>query len=92
MQAFNALLSKIKQEQFSPFYLLSGTESYYIDAITDALVDQLVTEQSRDFDFTVFYGKDAVTSEIIEQCFSFIIIITLCCYHERQYQPNHQFL
>ncbi|MDO7569413.1 MAG: DNA polymerase III subunit delta, partial [Flavobacteriaceae bacterium] len=66
MQAFNALLSKIKQEQFSPFYLLSGTESYYIDAITDALVDQLVTEQSRDFDFTVFYGKDAVTSEIIE--------------------------
>lgn len=66
MQAFNALLSKIKQKQFSPFYLLSGTESYYIDTITDALVYQLATEQSRDFDFTVFYGKDAVTSEIIE--------------------------
>jgi DNA polymerase III subunit delta len=66
MQAFNTLLSKIKQEQFSPFYLLSGTESYFIDAITNALMDQLVNEQSRDFDFTLFYGKEAISAEIIE--------------------------
>jgi len=66
MQAFHTLLSKIKQEQFSPFYLLSGTEPYYIDTITTELIDKLVNEQSRDFDFTLFYGKEAITAQIIE--------------------------
>ena len=66
MQAFHTLLSKIKQEQFSPFYLLSGTEPYYIDTITTELIDKLVNEQSRDFDFTLFYGKEAITDQIIE--------------------------
>ncbi len=66
MQAFHTLLSKIKHDQFSPFYLLSGTESYYIDAVTNALIEKLVNEQSRDFDYTLFYGKEAAPSEIIE--------------------------
>ena len=66
MQAFHTLLSKIKQDQFSPFYLLSGTESYYIDAVTNVLIKKLVNEQSRDFDFTLFYGKEATPAEIIE--------------------------
>ena len=55
MQAFFTLLSKIEKRQFSPFYLLSGTESYYIDAVLAALISNLVDESSRDFDYTVFY-------------------------------------
>ena len=45
---------------------MSGTESYYIDAVTNALIEKLVNEQSRDFDYTLFYGKEAAPSEIIE--------------------------
>lgn len=66
MQAFFTLLSKIQKEQFSPFYLLSGNEPFYIDAILKALVNKLVDEASKDFDFSQFYGKEAVASEIIE--------------------------
>jgi DNA polymerase III subunit delta len=66
MQAFFTLLSKIEKRQFSPFYLLSGTESYYIDAVLAALISNLVDESSRDFDYTVFYGKEASASDIIE--------------------------
>ncbi|MDA9843834.1 DNA polymerase III subunit delta [Flavobacteriaceae bacterium] len=66
MQAFFTLLSKIEKQQFSPFYLLSGTESYYIDAVLAALISKLVDESSRDFDFTLFFGKEASSSEIIE--------------------------
>lgn len=66
MQAFFTLLSKIQKEQFSPVYLLSGNESFYIDAILKALTDKLVHEASKDFDYSLFYGKEAQASEIIE--------------------------
>ena len=66
MQAFFTLLSKIHKNIFSPFYLLSGTESYYINAILSALTSKLVQETNRDFDYTLFFGKDANTSKIIE--------------------------
>jgi len=56
MQAFFTLLSKIQKEEFSPFYLLSGNESFYIDAILKALTNKLVNEASSDFD----------SSEIVE--------------------------
>ena len=58
MQAFFSLLSKIKKEQFSPLYLLSGTESFYIDTILKSLINKLVDETSKAFDFTQFYGKE----------------------------------
>ncbi len=66
MQGFFTLLSKIQKNQFSPFYLLSGTESYYIDAILAALTSKLVEESYRDFDYTVFFGKEANISKILE--------------------------
>ena len=55
MQAFFTLLSKIEKDQFSPFYLLSGTESYYIDAVVASLTSKVVEEASRDFDYSVFF-------------------------------------
>lgn len=66
MQAFVSLLSKIKKREFAPIYLLSGTEPFYIDALTTAFFDQLVNEENRDFDYTVLYGKETTASEIIE--------------------------
>lgn len=66
MQAFFSLLSKIKKEQFSPLYLLSGTESFYIDTILKSLINKLVDETSKAFDFTQFYGKETNANEIIE--------------------------
>ncbi len=66
MQAFFSLLSKIKKEQFSPLYLLSGTESFYIDTILESLINKLVDETSKAFDFTQFYGKETNANEIIE--------------------------
>lgn len=66
MQAFFTLLSKIQKEEFSPFYLLSGMEPYYIDAVLTAIENKLVEETARDFDFSQFYGKEAIATEIIE--------------------------
>ena len=66
MQAFFSLLSKIQKEQFSPLYLLSGTEPFYIDAVLKALINKLVDETSKDFDYSQFYGKETNANEILE--------------------------
>ena len=66
MQDYNKILSNIKKENYSPFYLLSGKESYFIDSISSILINRIVKESSKDFDFTKFYGQDASASEIIE--------------------------
>lgn len=66
MQAFFSLLSKIEKNQFSPLYLLSGTEPFYIDTILKALTNKLVHEESKAFDFSQFYGKDTNVNGILE--------------------------
>ena len=66
MQAFFSLLSKIEKNQFSPLYLLSGTEPFYIDTILKALTNKLVHEESKAFDFSQFYGKDTNVNAILE--------------------------
>lgn len=66
MQTFFSLLSKIEKNQFSPLYLLSGTEPFYIDTILKALTNKLVHEESKAFDFSQFYGKDTKVNGILE--------------------------
>ena len=66
MQAFLNLLAKINNKEYSPFYLLSGNESFFIDRICDSLIKNLVSETSKDFDYSQFYGKELTASEIIE--------------------------
>lgn len=66
MQEFNKLMSSIDKGEFKPFYLLSGTEPYFIDLIEDHLTKKLIDESSRSFDYSLFYGRNAELSQIIE--------------------------
>jgi DNA polymerase-3 subunit delta len=93
MQAFYTLLSKIEKEQFSPIYLLSGTESFYIDTVLAALTSKLVEEASRDFDYTLFFGKEAQATEIVETAkrYPMIAKYNLVVVKEAQQLPSSAF-
>ena len=60
------IINEIKNGKISPFYLLSGTEPYFIDNISSFLVKKLITDSAKDFDYHVLYGKDTTVNEIIE--------------------------
>lgn len=53
------IIRSIEQGNFSPVYLLHGEEPYFIDAITDAIVNHAMDESERDFNQTIVYGKEA---------------------------------
>jgi DNA polymerase-3 subunit delta len=60
-----AILSDVKAGMLKPVYFLMGEESYYIDSLTDSLLDLLMTETDREFDLAVVYGKDTDMRQVI---------------------------
>ena len=62
------ILADLKQKKLQPIYFLEGEETYFIDMISDYIEDHLLQEHEKDFNQTVFYGKDSDPNQIIETC------------------------
>lgn len=62
---YTKLISEIKKGIFKPVYLLMGEEPYYIDMITDAIVENALDDSERDFNQTILYGNEAEVSYVI---------------------------
>lgn len=65
---YMSLLNDIKNKKFQPIYVLQGEESYYIDSLTEKIIDAALDEDERDFNLTVAYGVDANVKELIAAC------------------------
>ena len=63
--SISQLLNDIKKKKFKPIYFLQGNEPYYIDLITDALIENVLSESERDFNQTILYGLDTDINQII---------------------------
>lgn len=57
---------QIKNKRPLPVYVLHGQESYFIDLLTDAFVDNLLTEDEKAFNLEIFYGKETSVPAIID--------------------------
>ncbi|WP_455498828.1 DNA polymerase III subunit delta [Coprobacter sp.] len=59
------IISDIRKKNFKPVYFLMGDESYYIDLITDTIIDNALDDVDRDFNQTIVYGADVEISAVI---------------------------
>ncbi len=57
-----------KKKIFKPVYLLEGEEDYYIDLVGNYAEHHLLPESEAGFNLTVFYGKDASWSDVVNAC------------------------
>lgn len=64
---YNSLIAEIKNGSVAPVYLLQGTESYYIDKFCDFISNNLLTEEEKDFNFTMLYGSETNAQQIVDQ-------------------------
>lgn len=62
---FDSIRSDILNRRFLPVYLFMGEESYFIDELTNLLIDNVLTESEKDFNLLTFYGIDSDVNEII---------------------------
>ena len=57
-----------KNKNFKPIYWLEGEEPYFIDKILGYAEHQILTESEASFNLTIFYGKDADWTEVVNAC------------------------
>ena len=57
-----------KKKLFKPVYWLEGGEEYFINEIMDFAEHQLLPEEEKSFNLSVFYGKDADWAAVINAC------------------------
>lgn len=60
-----SIITDVKQGSIKPVYFLMGEESYYINLITDFMMETLLTASEKEFDQNVVYGKDVSMREVI---------------------------
>jgi DNA polymerase III subunit delta len=62
------ILSDWKKKLFKPVYWLEGEEDYYIDKVMNYAEHSILPESEAGFNLSVFYGKDASWSDVVNAC------------------------
>ncbi|GHT75082.1 DNA polymerase III subunit delta [Bacteroidia bacterium] len=66
--SFQEIQGNIRLKKFMPVYLFQGEESYYIDQLTDLLIQNVLDDSERDFNQTVVYGLETDVATVINAC------------------------
>jgi DNA polymerase III subunit delta len=62
------IISDWKKKLFKPVYWLEGEEDYFIDKVVHYAEHNILTESEAGFNLTVFYGRDADWTQVINAC------------------------
>lgn len=62
------IINELKKQQFKPVYWLEGEEEYFIDQVINYAENKILTEGEAGFNLTVFYGRDAAWSDVVNSC------------------------
>ena len=65
IEAFQQIMKDLKNKNYSPLYFLEGEEGYYIDRITNYVLENVLTEAEKGFNQTILYGKDTTVENVI---------------------------
>jgi DNA polymerase-3 subunit delta len=61
---FESICRDIRTGQIKPVYVLMGEEPYFIDQITNLLIDRVMEGLDPDFNKTILYGADTTVEQI----------------------------
>lgn len=58
------IIADIRKKIYKPIYFLMGDENYYIDRLTDFILENVLDESEKAFNEHVYYGKDVTAGDI----------------------------
>lgn len=62
---YESIVRDVQGGNFKPVYFLMGAESYYIDRLSDFIVEQALTPEQRDFNLLTLFGADVGVADVI---------------------------
>ena len=63
-KTFNLIRNNIINEKFSPLYLISGEENYFIDLLISKF-EKLFLSKKDKYELIIFYGNELITKFLI---------------------------
>ena len=63
---YDQIITELKNKIYRPVYFLSGEEPYFIDVISDYIIDHALTADEKEFNQAVLYGKDVDAATIVD--------------------------
>jgi DNA polymerase III subunit delta len=63
---YEQILTELKNKKYRPIYFLMGEEPYFIDIISDYILENILTEDEKEFNQAVLYGKDVDAGAIVD--------------------------
>ncbi|MGB0917389.1 MAG: DNA polymerase III subunit delta [Flavobacteriales bacterium] len=60
-------MADLRNGKYKPVYFLQGEEPFYIDAISDYIAENVLTEDERSFNQSVLYGLDTDVGTIVSE-------------------------
>lgn len=64
-QTAEAVLKKLKSNEYAPIYFLCGTEPYYTHLITEYIIKYALSESEKGFNQMILYGRDISIPDLI---------------------------
>ncbi|MCH5228802.1 MAG: DNA polymerase III subunit delta [Muribaculaceae bacterium] len=64
---YREVIDTIRKGKFHPIYLLMGDEDYYIDKLTEAIEENILKEEEKDFNSATYYGADTEIRQVISR-------------------------
>ncbi len=66
---YQEIIKDVKDGNFAPIYFLMGEEPYYIDRISDYIMDVAQKPEDREFNLTIVYGtQETQIGDVINAC------------------------
>lgn len=62
---YQQIISDLKKKIYHPIYFLMGEEPYYIDAITQEIEENLLSQAEKGFNQTIVYGRDTDLGNLV---------------------------
>jgi DNA polymerase-3 subunit delta len=62
---YTQIIADLKNKNYLPVYFLEGEEPFYIDRISDYILNNVLTEDEKGFNQTILYGKDLSLDSIM---------------------------
>jgi DNA polymerase-3 subunit delta len=62
---YQKILSDLNDKKYGTVYFLEGEEPYYIDVVSDWILENVLTESEKSFNQTLLYGKDITLDTIM---------------------------
>ena len=62
---YNQIITDLKKKNYSPVYFLEGEEPFFMDRVSDYILENVLTEDEKGFNQTILYGKDLSIDSIM---------------------------